>query len=262
VSWGSETSHGLQLTRMGPRCGVEVAGISLREPTVECIATLTELLNRHKVVVVRAANLTVAEHVDLARRFGTVELHPYLANLRSPQPDVLVMEGSRALADIFHSDETFLAAPPSICLLRIEAVPGSGGDTQWINLEAAYDSLDAAAQHALHKADAIHQTLDGDRTARHPAVRFHPRTGRPALFINRLYTKAIDGPTGSSVPELASLLDQSEDPALGCQVQWDVGDFAIWDNCCSVHRVNNDFDSFRRVERVAVAAAEPLRFGG
>ena len=251
---------GIATRLLGKVCGVEVAGIDLLRPRQADIASLIELLDAHKVVVVRDVHLTPEDHLELALRFGTLQLHPYLTDNRSEHPHILVMEGTRALAHTFHSDETFLARPPATCLLRIEAVPSSGGGTSWINLEAVYDSLSRVDQRRLADAVATHETLDGDCATSHPAVRAHPRTGRPALFINRLFTKSLGLQAGPDDGFLTRLLDCSEDSAYGCSTEWSAGDLAIWDNCCTLHRANNDFDTYRRVERIAVAGDRPARY--
>ena len=172
------------------------------------------------------------------------------------------MEGPRALAHTFHTDETFLDTPPATCVLRMHALPESGGDTTWVNLEAAYAALPEEIQVRLAAADAVHRTLDGDSEARHPVVRSHPRTGRPALYVNRLYTCALDGAGSGTSGLLDELIDLSEDDAFTYRHAWTPGDIVVWDNCCTLHRVADDFTTYRRVERVAVAGGRPERFGG
>jgi taurine dioxygenase len=247
--------------RPGPGFGVELPlGDFARIADLD-VSVLVELLDEHKVIVVRGADITPDEHLDLARRFGPLQVHPYLAKLRSPQPHILVMEGPRALAYTFHSDETFLDEPPATCVLRVHSLPESGGDTTWVNLEAAYAALPKGIRDRLTKADAIHRTLDGDRQARHPVVRAHPRTGRPALYVNRLYTCALEGVGEAADALLDALIDLSEDVAFTYRHAWTPGDVVIWDNCCTQHRVTDDFNTYRRVERVAVGGGRPERFG-
>jgi Probable taurine catabolism dioxygenase len=241
---------------------VELHGIELTQLADTDVEVLLALLDEYKVVVVRGADLTPDEHIDLARRFGPLQLHPYLANLRSPQPHILVMEGTRALAHTFHTDESFLDKPPVTCVLRMHTLPRSGGDTTWINLEAAYAALPMGTQDRLAAARGVHRTLDGDRETRHPLVRVHPRTLRPALFVGRLYTCGVEGAGEDSEALLAALLEHSEDARFGCRLEWTPGDVVIWDNCCTLHRVADDFTTYRRVERVAVAGERPEPFGG
>lgn len=246
-------------SRLGSTCGVLLDGVDLR--VIDAHA-LTALLDEHKVIVVRGARLTSDEHLDLARRFGPLQLHPYLSDQRSGRPHVLVMEGARALADTFHSDESFLDAPPGTCVLQMHTLPDSGGATTWMDLEAAHAALPPEVREQLAGASAVHRTLDGDREARHPVVCAHPRTGNPALYVSRLYTCAIEGAGDDSAGFLGALLDHSENPAFACRLEWGPGDVVIWDNCCTSHRVADDFTTYRRVERVAGGGRRPERFGG
>lgn len=252
----------LRYSRLGPGPGVEVSGLAPERLTGEDVEALTMLLDDHKLVVMRRADLTPEEHVALARQFGPIQLHPYLANLRSTQPHILVMEGTRALAHTFHTDESFLDAPPALCLLRMHTMPNSGGDTTWIDLEMAYAALPESTKRLISGAQGIHRTLDGDREVRHPLVRSHPRTARPALYLNRLYTCGIEGVGDEGTRLLGVLIEHSEDDRFACRLKWTQGDVAIWDNSCTMHRVADDFTTFRRVERVAVGAVRPRPFIG
>lgn len=245
---------------LAPGPGVEVAGLDLATLTDNDVKTLMALLDEHKVVVLRQAGLTPDEHVKLARLFGSIQLHPYLADLRSSQPYILVMEGTRALAHTFHTDESFLGAPPAVCLLRMHTMPQRGGNTTWIDLEMAYATLSEQIKVQLDGAWGVHRTLDGDREARHPVVRAHPRSARPSLYVNRLYTCRIEGAGGNAGRLLAALIEHSEQDRFAYRLEWTPGDVVIWDNCCTLHRVADDFTTYRRVERVAVGAELPKPF--
>ena len=62
---------GIELRRISPAIGVEVSGIDLRQPVSEEQAReLRQALVAHKVLVFREQNITPAQHVAFARRFG------------------------------------------------------------------------------------------------------------------------------------------------------------------------------------------------
>ena len=170
------------------------------------------------------------------------------------------MEGARPLAPVFHSDETFLDEPPAVCSLRVHAVAADGGDTEWVDLQAAYAALPPAAKQGLQGSEALHRTLDGDREVWHPLVCAHPRTGRACLYVNRLFTRVIRGVAPEHDLTLAYLLEHVERTQFRCRVSWRVGDVAFWDNSCTVHRVVDDFSTYRRTERVAVGTFRPSMF--
>ena len=94
-------------------------------------------------------------------------------------------------------------------------MPEVGGETLFSNLEAAYSSLDDATKKTLDGLYAIHDNkvlLDGMRKqgaskkeiqalqekfllARHPVVRTHPVCKRKSIYINRIFTRRLDGPS-------------------------------------------------------------------
>lgn len=82
----------------------------------------------------------------------------------------------------------------------------------------------------------------------HPLVRTHPETGRKALFVNRSFTRGIEG---MSQDESAAILDflfrHLESPDFQVRFRWREGSLAFWDNRCTVHRVMNDFGGQKRL---------------
>jgi taurine dioxygenase len=82
----------------------------------------------------------------------------------------------------------------------------------------------------------------------HPLVRTHPETGRKALFVNRSFTRGIEG---MSQDESAAILDflfrHLESPDFQVRFRWREGSVAFWDNRCTVHRVMNDFGGQKRL---------------
>jgi hypothetical protein len=59
----------------------------------------------------------------------------------------------------------------------------------------------------------------------HPVVRTHPATGRKALYVNRLMTRAIDGlPREESNAILQKLFDHQEQPKFVYEHVWLRGD--------------------------------------
>jgi taurine dioxygenase len=84
-------------------------------------------------------------------------------------------------------------------------------------------------------------------SAEHPVVRTHPRSGRQALFGNRIFTKRV---VQLSAKESAALLDMLfqhiETPLFQCRFQWRPGSMAFWDNRCAQHHAVWDYYPHRR----------------
>jgi taurine dioxygenase len=184
----------------------------------------------------------------------------------------------------WHSDSSYLAAPPSLTLLYAETVPERGGDTLFANMYAAYDalpddvkrridSLDAEFTASLvHSEDGTFAAVAGaDRNRReagdlvtdaiHPLVRRHPQSGRKALFVSLAHVARV---VGMPAEESRSLLDRLMRHAICAEfctrLRWSVGTLAIWDNRCTQHYALNDYAGQRRVmHRVILKGEVPTR---
>ena len=163
-------------------------------------------------------------------------------------------------------------------MLFAEEVPASGGgETEFADMRAAYDALDAAtkaeiadlsAYHSLYKsqAKAGFTFKTGEAYGYHaegaplrPLVKVHPVTGRPSLFIGR-HAYRIPGIEDA---DAAALLDRLLTDA--CQMprtyrhQWRPGDIVIWDNRCIMHRRDAFPAASRRVmHRTQTQGSRPI----
>src|SRR5437588_493721 len=64
---------------LSPTLGLELAEISLKSDFGDAeIDALRRLLARHRVLVFRDQQITPAAHVAFARRFGDLEVHPFI----------------------------------------------------------------------------------------------------------------------------------------------------------------------------------------
>ena len=111
-------------------------------------------------------------------------------------------------------------------------MPPVGGDTLWASAYEAYDRLSPAYQSFLEGLTATHvgqhfvdlakrnekivmreprgspENVGQDLTAVHPIVRTNPVTGWKGLFVNREFTKSVNGLTkGESDALLEFLFD-------------------------------------------------------
>lgn len=186
-------------------------------------------------------------------------------------------------ANAWHSDLSYLPKPPAYTLLHAWDVPASGGDTLWANQYLAYETLSPGLRatlgglRAVHSAGmaygtggyldavgskssmAIEPSPDAYREHTHPAVLAHPVTGRPALYLNPVYTTRFEG---WSVPEsqalLAHLYRHSVNENLTCRLRWARHTLTIWDNRCTQHIALNDYPGRRReLYRTSVQGSPP-----
>ncbi|HZP28419.1 MAG TPA: TauD/TfdA family dioxygenase, partial [Acidimicrobiia bacterium] len=182
--------------------------------------------------------------------------------------------------DLWHTDVAFLAEPPDVAVLSMRETPPTGGDTLWASLYAAHDALSPVMQELiadleqdLHPgpnfeatttmmfgADVYQRVAEEFRGARHPLVRVHPVTGRPALYLCGAYVRGIVGLHADESDALLGFLrTRLHDPNLQCRWRWRAHDVAVWDERCTNHRALADhFPARRVVRRCTVGSGIPL----
>ena len=112
-------------------------------------------------------------------------------------------------------------------------------------------------------ADIDHEAADKSAPwpeNHHPIVRRHPDSGRPALFVDREFTKSIDGlPKEEGKALLAFLFSHVERVDFQCRFRWSENAIAIWDNRCALHHAMWDYyPEERSGRRVSVIGEVPL----
>jgi taurine dioxygenase len=279
----------ISLTPVGPTLGAFVGGIGptrfdLASMTDEQHAELDRALLEHKVLFFRGQHITREQHAMFAARFGPL-VDDQLVLKQSPNPIDNMVEFTRDAAVLgyeneWHTDGTFRPVPPLATILRALDVPAVGGDTLFADMAAAFDNLDDDLRARVTSLTAIHDwsigayaDKFGDRLeelrahvppVEHPVVILHPRTARPTLFVNRLFTREIVGIDPDESDALLDLLcRQAELPELQARLHWEPGTVAFWDNVAVQHYGANDYHpQVRTMARAAVAgdpAAWPAR---
>jgi taurine dioxygenase len=242
--------------------GVEIRGIDLNALTDDQFALVHERLLRHQVVFLPGQrDLTPEAHIAFGRRFGEVELHPYLPR-KEGYPEIVVIDSEEgAKVDVWHTDMTFHQSPPIASVLHLIQLPSSGGDTMWTNQHLVYESLSAPMRDLVDGLTAIHTIRVGNEfssRAEHPVVRVHPETGRRSLYVNRLFTSHIPQLSRNESDALLEYLFRfSESPQFTCRYRWQVGDVAMWDNRATQHYAVNDYREPRRGQRITILGDHP-----
>lgn len=162
-------------------------------------------------------------------------------------------------------------------ILHLHEVPGSGGDTMFASMYAAYDALSDTMKSFLdgmkawHESEHVHGRRYGHKGGRrdgedkpfpkalHPIVRTHPVTGRKGLFVNCNFTTRIEGMTeAESDAVLQFLYRHIETPEFHCRFKWRPNSVAFWDNRCAQHRALWDYyPQVRHGYRVTIQGDRP-----
>jgi len=274
------------VAKLSGRLGAQVEGVDLSQPLDDdTLRWITDLLHEHKVLGFRGQHLDAAAHQAFARQFGELTAaHPTVAPVAG-QPHVLPVDSSTGnRANQWHTDVTFVEAPPKASSLRGVTIPPYGGNTLFSNTAAAYRDLPEPLRRladtllAVHTNDydyaTPHLNKDGHderyaeftaqvfKTA-HPVVRVHPETGERALFIGGFAQRIVGLSSTESRDILRLLQAYVTRPENTVRWQWAPGDVVLWDNRITQHYAPDDYDDLpRRLDRVTVAGDVPVGVDG
>jgi taurine dioxygenase len=284
-STGSWTGS-IQARPLTVHIGAELTNVDLAEVSRsdELFAELKALLLRHKVLFVRDQDITRAEHVALAERFGPLEDHPVAGSDPDHPGLVRIYKDLDSPAEhyenAYHCDATWREAPPFGCVLRCVETPEVGGDTIWVNMAEAYRRLPEdvkaridglRARHSIEASFGANMPIEARLAlherfpdAEHPVVRTHPETGEKVLFVNAFTTHFTNFHTPANVrygfdysPGGSELLNylvrQAAVPEYQVRWRWTANSFAIWDNRNTQHYAVQDYwPAVRKMERAGV----------
>lgn len=266
----------MRIEPLTPAIGAEILGVDLGRLTPQLVEDVRATLLQYKVVFFRDQHLSRDQHIEFARQFGELEIHPATPK-DQPNPEVLqITHGpdSRGSENFWHSDVTWREKPSLGSILRAVEIPSVGGDTLFANMTLAYDRLSDATKEKIHKRLAIHDIArvfakrlnkkpeelhEHYPLMEHPVVRTHPETKERAVYVNGAFTSHIKD---MEAQESQSLLDElfrsAWNPEVQCRFKWRPGSIAFWDNRASQHFAASDyFPDVRAMERVTIAGDRP-----
>ncbi len=263
---------------VGATVGAEIAGVDLTGELGDAVIDeLGQALLDYKVLFFRDQPLTPAQHVAFARRFGELEIHPFIPS-NTEQPELVRFAKSADVAgteNAWHHDVTWRECPSLGAILHAIEVPVTGGDTLFADMYAAYDGLDddvkdriagLAAEHDYLRAFGAYvpeEAADEMRAkyppVQHPVVRTHPETGRKLLFVNRVFVDHIVGLDPDESTALIDLLSRQADTVeYQCRFRWAPHSVAFWDNRAVQHYAASDYwPDVRVVERASIVGDRP-----
>ena len=264
--------------------GAVIRGVDLSTLDDATWSAIEEAFHQRGVLVFPDQHLSNDAQIAFSERFGPLE-RLIVKNAADPKVGVLAnIDGSGktvapgSTVDLFlkgntywHTDSSYKEIPSKASLLSARVVPGTGGDTEWADMRAAWDALDADEQRRLEPLEAIHdyrysqglvgglEILSDEEWAdlppvAQPIVRQHPATGRPNLYIGRHASHVVGMPLASGRGWLERLLEAACQPPRIFRHRWSVGDIVVWDNRCVLHRGRSwPADEPRIMNRTTVA---------
>jgi taurine dioxygenase len=268
-NWLRLTPMDYAIAPLSEHTGAEIRGVDLAEPVeVETRDCLNRLFAERAVLAFRDQHLTPAQLVAAVQLFG--EVFPQ-HNSRFALPECPLVhyisnqdfypDGRRYIpGEGYHTDHSNAKTPPKATVLHAVRLPDKGGDTQYVNMMAAYDALPPDTRSRIDGLKAVHvyqsrhsarklMALTEESRERvpdavaHPVVRTHPETGRRAIYINPI---RIEGILGMAEEEalalLGELLEHATQPQFEYRHHWRPGDLVMWDNRSLLHKANGDYD--------------------
>ncbi|WP_354638377.1 TauD/TfdA dioxygenase family protein [Kitasatospora camelliae] len=284
--------HSIKVEPLTCTIGAELSGVNLGDASrdADLFAEIRELLLRHKVLFLRDQDITRAEHVAFARRFGPLEDHP-VAGSDPDHPGLVRIykeldSPPEHYENALHTDGTWRENPAMGAVLRCVVTPPVGGDTLWVDMAEAYRRLPdhvkeqiegLRARHSIEATfgavmptEARHRLKAQYPDAEHPVVRTHPETGEKILFVNGFTTHFVNYHTPENVrfgldyaPGAANLLtyliSQAAIPEYQVRWRWQPNSVAIWDNRSTQHYAVQDYwPAVRRMERAGIVGDRPF----
>jgi taurine dioxygenase len=272
-----------------PRLGAEITNVDLRAIDDATFAAIHRAWINHQVLLFRGQSLSDLDLIAFSRRFGDLDHAPIQENgqrIANGMPEIYVVSnviengveiGSLGYGEaVWHTDMSYLTAPPKASMLYALEIPPAGGDTSFVDMYAAFDalpeSLRTRAMRLRVKHDGTYNSggyvrqgvtpTDDPREAPgtlHPLVCTHPESGRRMLYLGRRRMAWLEGfglaASDALLDEIWAFATQSR---FVWTHEWRVGDLVLWDNRCTMHR-RDPFDANTRriMHRTQVKGSAP-----
>jgi alpha-ketoglutarate-dependent 2,4-dichlorophenoxyacetate dioxygenase len=263
----------ITMRQVGPCFAAEVEGIDLRRPlSHDEVAAVHAGMDEYAVLVFHNQHIDDAQHLAFSRSLGDLE-EAVGTSLREPDQyrlpttfadvsnldkdqQVFARDDRRRLFALgnrlWHSDSSFKVVPAKYSALRAVSIPSSGGNTEFADMRAAYDTLpeetkaeieDLICEHSqiysrqqIGFFDLTEEERARFKPVRQRLVRTHPVTGRKSVYL----ASHAGGIVGWPVPEarmfLRDLIEHATQREFVYSHKWSVGDLVMWDNRQVMHR--------------------------
>ena len=285
----------ITIRQVGPCLAGEVDGLDLAQPlSPEDAAAIHAGMDRYAVLVFHGRPVTLEQQMAFTLALGPIEqaidtglreangyrIPTTFADVSNLDKDDRVFERDHrtrlfALGNrLWHSDSSFKPTPAKYSLLHAHSIPSRGGNTEFADMRAGWDTLDPETQAACEGLVCEHSQIysrqilgftdftEQERArfapVRQVLVRTHPVTGRKSLYLSSHAGGIIGWPVPEARAFLRDLIEHATQRQFVYSHQWRVGDLVMWDNRQTMHRARPFPENEPRdVRRTTLAGDRP-----
>ena len=285
----------IKVTPLTTHIGGRMTGIDVRRPlTADEVTAVDAGMDRYAVLVLPGQDITDEQQIAFTRNFGPLQnganatlkrpelrLDPAFADVSNIGKDgqKLARDDRRRMASLgnrlWHSDASFRVIPARYSILSGRIVVSEGGNTEFADMRAAYDALDAKTKAEIEELITEHsqifsreqlgftEYLPDERAmmkpVRHRLVRTHPTSGRKSLFLSAHIGGIIGWPRPEAMSFIRDLIEHATQPQFVYSHKWTQHDLVIWDNRATMHRVRryDDMTLVRDLRRTTTKSDGP-----
>jgi len=287
----------LSITGLHPVFAGEVTGVDLTRPISRQKAAAIEAgMDRFGVLVFRGQDISDEQQIAFTRNFGELEnyttsgtvrkrednrLGPGIADLSNLTKDGNIISAEDRvwffkLGDrLWHTDSSFRPVPAKYSLLSGRTVPSWGGNTDFADMRAAYDALDARTRQEVAELVCEHSLLYSRQAVgfteftpeeianfkpvRHPLVRVQKATGRKSLYLSAHIGAIVGWPIPEARSFLRDLMEHATAREFVYSHAWQRHDLVVWDNRTTMHRARRfDRSEVRDMRRTTLGGEVPI----
>ncbi|HTR83827.1 MAG TPA: TauD/TfdA family dioxygenase [Reyranella sp.] len=272
-----------------------ITDIDARKPlTAAEVARIEASMDAYAVTVLPGQDIDDEQQLAFSRNFGPLvdgansgardqdlRLPTVFADVSNLDKDgrIAARDNKKRMAALanrlWHTDASFRVIPARYSILSGRLVPAEGPDTEFADMRAAYDALDArtkaeiedlVCEHSLIYSRAqlgFSEFLPNERVAMKPVrqrlVRTHPVTGRKSLFLASHIGTIVGWPQPEAMSFIRDLIEHATQAEFVYVHKWRPHDLVIWDNRTTMHRVRrfDDLTIVRDVRRTTTRAEGP-----
>ena len=246
--------------------GVEINDLDITKILdIGIINEISELLSEFSVVVIRDQNITNDQHIKFSEFFGNLEQTKVGTNgsgskliiLRNFDEDGNIVSPTdrQRLNNLankeWHSDSSFKKIPSKLSILSSKMIPSNGGNTEFLSMRAAYNSLPENLKLNIEDKVCWHDYSHGRLKIDPNLVTSEEKKALPPVkqklvLNNKKYGKSlylgahcskIDGMTeNESQNLLKEIYEFVDNKSFVYSHVWKPYDLIMWDNRSVLHR--------------------------